>query len=203
MGSQTVSTNIQASASSFQQIIDAIPCTVYVVFPTSTLSYTIQKLLASPCLLLSTHTLTHPVPAAHSHRLFVTDNDFAVSSSPSFSHVGSGDLCGIISIVDSESCHPMCHLSLHHRPVLSLFARIANIPDVDPTQRMRHRRASSSSSKSSHDLSARSRSSSRTSVRLSASPRIIATTADKRNSISSLDAFQWSELVSPRKEEHR
>lgn len=94
------------------------------------------------------------------------------------------------------------------RTVLSLFARIANIPDVDPTRRMRHRRASSSSSQSSHsalsrDLSARSRSSSRTSMRLSASPRIVATTADKRNSISSLDAFQWSELVSPRKEEHK
>ncbi|KAH0835953.1 hypothetical protein J3R83DRAFT_9879 [Lanmaoa asiatica] len=148
--------------------VDKYP--VYVVFPTSTLSYTIQKLLASP-----------------SHRLFVTDNDFSLSS-PSLSSTGSGNLCGIVSIVD----------------ILSLFARIANIPDVDPTQRMRHRRASSSSSQSSRSaLPARSRSSSRTSMRLSASPRIVATTADKRNSISSLDAFQWSELVSPRKEEHR
>jgi len=91
------------------------------------------------------------------------------------------------------------HTSPSH-PVLSLFARIANVPNVDPTQRMRHRRASSSSSSSqssargivrdashsgsfvhSHtrDLSrssrdfARSRSSSRTSMRLSASPHTI------------------------------
>ncbi|KAG6377515.1 hypothetical protein JVT61DRAFT_15323 [Boletus reticuloceps] len=152
--------------------VDKYP--VYIVLPTSTLSYTIQKLLAT-----------------NSHRLFVTDNDLSLSS-PSPSNLGSGNLCGIVSIVD----------------ILSLFARIANIPDVDPTQRMRHRRASSSSSQSSRsalsrDLSARSRSSSRTSMRLSASPRIVATTADKRNSISSLDAFQWSDLVSPRKEEHK
>ncbi|KAF8438202.1 hypothetical protein L210DRAFT_3622160 [Boletus edulis BED1] len=152
--------------------VDKYP--VYIVLPTTTLSYTVQKLLAT-----------------NSHRLFVTDNDLSLSS-PSPSNLGSGNLCGIVSIVD----------------ILSLFARIANIPDVDPTQRMRHRRASSSSSQSSRstlsrDLSARSRSSSRTSMRLSASPRIVATTADKRNSISSLDAFQWSDLVSPRKEEHK
>lgn len=133
---------------------------VYVVLPTSTLSYAIQKLLAT-----------------NSHRLFVTDSDFEPSSSPG-SPMGGG-LCGIVSVVD----------------ILSLFARIANIPNVDPTQRMRHRRASSTSSHSSsrgivrdlslsgsltqtRDLSqssrdfARSRSSSRTSVRLS-SPRII------------------------------
>jgi len=151
--------------------VDKYP--VYVVFPTSTLSYTMQKLLAT-----------------NSHRLFVTDDDFSLPSSPFLSNSGSGNLCGIVSIVD----------------ILSLFALVANIPDVDPTQRMRHRRASSSSSQSStrsgipRDLSVRSRSSSRTSMRLSASPRIVATTADKRSSISSLDAFQWSELVSPRKE---
>ncbi|KIJ61533.1 hypothetical protein HYDPIDRAFT_96311 [Hydnomerulius pinastri MD-312] len=154
--------------------VDKYP--VYVVFPTSTLSYTIQKLLAT-----------------NAHRLFVTDNDFPLSSSPSISNnLGSGSLCGIVSIVD----------------ILSLFARVANIPDVDPTQRMRHRRASSSSSHSSRsglarDLSARSRSSSRTSMRVSASPRIVATNVENRNSISSLDAFQWSELVSPRKEDHK
>lgn len=131
---------------------------VYVVLPTSTLSYAIQKLLAT-----------------NSHRLFVIDSDFEPSSSP-----GSpmGGLCGIVSVVD----------------ILSLFARIANIPNIDPMQRMRHRRASSTSSHSSargivRDLSrsgslaqnlsqssrdfARSRSGSRTSMRLSASPRII------------------------------
>lgn len=136
---------------------------VYVVLPTSTLSYAIQKLLAT-----------------NAHRLFVTDSDFEPSSSPG-SPMGGG-LCGIVSVVD----------------ILSLFARIANVPDVDPTQRMRHRRASSTSSHSSargivrdlarsgslvqvRDLSqssrdfARSRSSSRTSMHLSASPRIIPT----------------------------
>ncbi|KAG2156889.1 uncharacterized protein EDB93DRAFT_1126230 [Suillus bovinus] len=135
---------------------------VYVALPTSTLLYAIQKLLAT-----------------NSHRLFVIDPDFEPSSSPG-SPMGGG-LCGIVSVVD----------------ILSLFALIANVPNVDPTQRMRHRRASSSSSQSSRgiirdlshsgslthtrDLSqssrdfARSRSSSRTSVRLSASPRIIPT----------------------------
>lgn len=132
---------------------------VYVVLPTSTLSYAIQKLLAT-----------------NSHRLFVIDSDFEPSSSPG-SPMGGG-LCGIVSVVD----------------ILSLFARIANIPNVDPMQRVRHRRASSTSSHSSsrgivRDLSrsgslaqnlsqssrdfARSRSGSRTSMRLSASPRII------------------------------
>ncbi|KAH7919305.1 hypothetical protein BV22DRAFT_1041057 [Leucogyrophana mollusca] len=148
--------------------VDKYP--VYVVFPTSTLSYTIQKLLAT-----------------NAHRLFVTD-DASISSSPIS---GGGGLCGIVSTVD----------------ILSLFARVANIPDVDPTQRMRHRRASSSSSHSSRA----SRSNSRTSVRLSASPRIVAIdnprsspmirpvssggSDNPRNSVSSLDAFQWSELV--------
>ena len=53
--------------------------------------------------------------------------------------------------------------------VLSIFARIANIPDVDPTRMQRHRRASSTSSSSSISRSpepynhlARSRSGSRT-----------------------------------------
>ncbi|KAL4072481.1 hypothetical protein V8B97DRAFT_2041132 [Scleroderma yunnanense] len=141
--------------------VDKYP--IYLVFPTSKLSYAIQKLLAT-----------------NAHRLFVTDNDYLLPA-----HTGS--LCGIVSVVD----------------ILSLFAIVANIPDVDPTRRMRHRRASSSSSHSSrsgfcHDFS-RSRSSSRTSLRLSASPRIVASTGDSRNSVPSLDTFQWSELVSPRK----
>lgn len=136
---------------------------VYIVLPTSTLSYTIQKLLAT-----------------NSHRLFVVDPDFEPSSSPG-SPMGGG-LCGIVSVVD----------------ILSFFARIANLPNVDPTQRMRHRRASSSSSSShssrgvivrdlsrslthTRDLSqssrdfARSRSSSKTSIRLSQSPRVTPT----------------------------
>lgn len=110
-----------------------------------------------------------------------------------------GGLCGIVSVVDSASfdfCFHLCIIiPLICHLVLSLFARVANIPNVDPTQRMRHRRASSASSQSgivrdvrrsgsfahtqTRDLSqssrdfARSRSSSRTSIRHSASPRMI------------------------------
>lgn len=129
----------------------------------------------------------HPLPSP------VKEAATSAASSPSLT----------VSPYPPSSRSPSLSVVHPHRSVLSLFARIAHIPDVDPTQRMRHRRASSSSSQSSRDFSARSRSSSRTSMRLSASPRIVATTADKRNSISSLDAFQWSELVSPRKEEHK
>ncbi|EGO03991.1 hypothetical protein SERLA73DRAFT_175702 [Serpula lacrymans var. lacrymans S7.3] len=144
--------------------VDKYP--VYMVMPSSTLSYTTQKLLAT-----------------NAHRLFITNDR---PPSPSSVSGSSGSPCGIVSIVD----------------VLSLFARIANVPDVDPTHRQR-RRASSSSSHSSlsaHDL-ARSRSSSRTSLRLSASPRIKPTGIpgdSHRNSISSLDSFQWAERVPKR-----
>ncbi|KAF8269485.1 hypothetical protein EI94DRAFT_1725127 [Lactarius quietus] len=82
---------------------------VYSVFPSSTLAYTVQKLLAT-----------------NSHRLFVT-SETPGSASPSA--CTRGNLSGVVSIGD----------------ILSLFARIANIPDVDPG-RMRHRRASSTSS---------------------------------------------------------
>lgn len=144
---------------------------IYLVFPTNKLLFAIQKLLAT-----------------NAHRLFVTDNDYLPPAAYPVSSTGS--LCGIVSIVD----------------ILSLFAIIANVPDVDPTKRMRQRRASSSSSQSSrsglisHDFT-RSRSNSRASLRLSASPRIVATSGDTRNSISNLDTFQWSELVSPRRVE--
>ncbi|KAI0266126.1 hypothetical protein BC834DRAFT_824223 [Gloeopeniophorella convolvens] len=83
---------------------------VYSVFPSSTLAYTVQKLLAT-----------------NAHRLFVTSE---TSGSASPSAVMRGNLCGVVSIGD----------------ILSLFARIANIPDVDPARMQRHRRASSASS---------------------------------------------------------
>lgn len=111
-----------------------------------------------------------------------------------------GGLCGIVSVVDSAYFVPRISRSflMPNHVVLSFFARIANLPNVDPTQRMRHRRASSSSSSShssrvmivrdlsrsltqTRDLSqssrdfARSRSSSKTSIRLSQSPRVIPT----------------------------
>jgi len=88
--------------------------------------------------------------ATNSHHLFITD-DFPNSPSPTNS---PNSLSGIISTVD----------------ILSLFAVIANIPDVDPTQMQRQRRASSSSTtSSSSSLSSprdfvRSRSSSRASA---------------------------------------
>ncbi|TFK87552.1 hypothetical protein K466DRAFT_662933 [Polyporus arcularius HHB13444] len=89
--------------------------------------------------------------ATNAHRVFVTEES-PMSSSPSFSAIPN-NLCGIVSVVD----------------VLSLFARIANITDVDPTRMQRHRRASSTSSsdsrppRSSGDF-VRSRSNSRTSL---------------------------------------
>ncbi|CCM06016.1 uncharacterized protein FIBRA_08260 [Fibroporia radiculosa] len=144
--------------------IDKYP--VYSVSPSSTLFYTMKKLLAT-----------------ESHRLFVTDD--SPTSSPTFPPTSTGNLSGIVSTVD----------------VLSLFARVANLPDVDPTRMQRHRRASSASgSSSSHSsdqssFGMRSRSSSRTSPgRLSVSageggPRSL------RNSVSSLESFQWADRV--------
>jgi len=55
---------------------------VYSVFPTSTLSYTIQKLLAT-----------------NAHRLFVT-KDVSMIPSPNSAQNSSGNLSGIVSIVD-------------------------------------------------------------------------------------------------------
>ncbi|KAI0252538.1 hypothetical protein BJV78DRAFT_1124610 [Lactifluus subvellereus] len=86
---------------------------VYSVFPSSTLTYTIQKLLAT-----------------NSHRLFVISEPPG-SASPSAG--GRGNLSGLVSIGD----------------ILSLFARVANIPNVDPGRMQRHRRASSASSQGS------------------------------------------------------
>lgn len=76
------------------------------------------------------HTPRSPAPhacPANSHRLFVSDD--AAPSPPQ--HAAS--LSGVVSIVD----------------VLSIFARLARLPDVDPTAMQRHRRASSTSSASS------------------------------------------------------
>ncbi|KAH9836090.1 uncharacterized protein C8Q71DRAFT_65608 [Rhodofomes roseus] len=150
--------------------VDKFP--VYSVSPSSTLYYTMQKLLATS-----------------SHRLFVTD-DAALSSS-TFPPTSAGNLTGIVSTVD----------------VLSLFARIANLPDIDPTRMQRHRRASSASSNSNSSGSrssgrssfsfgtgsARSRSSSRTSLgRLSFSGGTGIPSTDGKT-------FQWAERVSPGK----
>ncbi|KAI0070841.1 hypothetical protein K474DRAFT_1607926 [Panus rudis PR-1116 ss-1] len=142
--------------------VDKYP--VYSVLPSSTLLYTIQKLIAT-----------------RAHRLFVTDESQILS--PSSLSSTSGNLSGIVSIVD----------------ILSLFARIANLPDVDPTRMQRHRRASSTSTSSSLSKSplnhssdqalVRSRSNSRASFqRRSAGDSL-------RNSVSSLESFQWADRV--------
>jgi hypothetical protein len=55
-----------------------------------------------------------PSPAANSHRLFVTDDDFSLPSSPFLSNSGSGNLCGIVSIVDSESLFSQFRLDPHY-----------------------------------------------------------------------------------------
>lgn len=99
---------------------------------------------------------------ANTHRVFVT------AESPSSGVAAKGNLSGIVSIVDSKSGSSQlsspslpslrtspptfadCLLSfLFRRTVLSLFARVANLPDVDPGKMKRHRRASSVSSQSS------------------------------------------------------
>jgi len=127
---------------------------VFSVSPTSSLIYTMQKILAT-----------------NAHRLFVT-GDISGPIQPVLTAVSSGNICGIVSVVD----------------ILSLFARLANITDVDPTRMQRRRRASSSSSASgqSERDPGRSRSSSRTSVR-----RLSAVDL-KRHSTSNMDTFQWS-----------
>ncbi|KAG7448530.1 uncharacterized protein BT62DRAFT_985826 [Guyanagaster necrorhizus] len=113
---------------------------VYSVLPTNSMLYTIQKLLAT-----------------NAHRLFVTQDSSSGVSSPVVSYITSGNLSGIVSIVD----------------ILSIFGRMANIEDVDPKLMQRHRRASSSASSHSSlsDELSRSRPSSRTSVRRTLSLR--------------------------------
>ncbi|KAI8974861.1 hypothetical protein BD414DRAFT_176699 [Trametes punicea] len=109
--------------------------------------------------------------ATNAHRVFVTEES-PMSSSPSFSSIVQTNLCGIVSVVD----------------VLSYFARLANVPGVDPTRMQRHRRASSTSSndsfRSSGSFAARSRSSSRTSLQ-------------RLGSVGSLEGFQmrWADRV--------
>ncbi|KAI0754153.1 hypothetical protein C8Q80DRAFT_1137196 [Daedaleopsis nitida] len=114
--------------------------------------------------------------ATNAHRVFVTEESPITGSPSGFS---AANLCGIVSVVD----------------VLSLFARLANIPDVDPTRMQRHRRASSTSSSEGprspprHNGSGdivRSRSSSRTSLQ-----RRVGSVG----SFEGLQAPRWAERV--------
>jgi hypothetical protein len=113
--------------------------------------------------------------SANAHRLFVTRESSGSTSPviPSF----RGNLSGIVSIVDSSflsifgKSNPLSKIPCI---VLSLFAQLAKLPDIDPQRMQRHRRASSASSTSSrseHDL-IRSRSSSRTSTKQGVAARL-------------------------------
>jgi len=146
--------------------VDQYP--VYFVLPSSSLSYTIQKLLAT-----------------NAHRLFVARSP-SRAASPGLSLGSVGNLTGIVSVVD----------------ILSLFARLAHISDIDPARMQRHRRASSASSQSSKVDLARSRSGSRTSITNSPILRPVnpSTGESVRNSVSSIESFQWTERVAGKKE---
>ncbi|KAH6917799.1 hypothetical protein BKA70DRAFT_1415845 [Coprinopsis sp. MPI-PUGE-AT-0042] len=93
--------------------------------------------------------------ATNAHRVFVARE--STLSSPILGPSAMGNLCGIVSIVD----------------ILALFAKLAGIRNVDPTEMQRHRRQSSSSSHSSGSRGsvARSRSNS---VNIRRSPSVIA-----------------------------
>ena len=134
-----------------------------------------EKILASE--LLSAYSIAvnpYFIKLANAHRVFVTKESAKASAvmSPS-SH---SNLTGIVSIVDSvflrsppkKKLNTLFSFFYFWRTVLSLFARIAKIPNIDPTQKQRHRRASSAST-SDRSLS---RSSSTTSIRQS--PNILA-----------------------------
>lgn len=102
---------------------------------------------------------------ANAHRVFVTRDSLPASPTT----LSSGNLTGIVSIVDSQYRYQVAVypnlLTLPLLLVLSLFARLAKVPGVDPTRMQRHRRASSASSQSSTsdpDFINRSRSNSRT-----------------------------------------
>lgn len=101
--------------------------------------------------------------ATNAHRVFVARE--STMSSPILGPAAVGNLCGIVSIVD----------------ILALFAKLAGITNVDPTEMQRHRRQSSSSSVSSNPI-ARSRSNS---VNIRRSPSVIALSP---NGISPLDS---------------
>ncbi|KAG1831957.1 hypothetical protein DFJ58DRAFT_823567 [Suillus subalutaceus] len=136
---------------------------VYVVLPTSTLSYAIQKLLAT-----------------NSHRLFVTDSDFEPSSSPG-SPMGGG-LCGIVSIVDILSLFALIAnvpdvdptQRMRHRRASSTSSHSSSLSIVRDLARSGSLAQTLDLSQSSRDF-ARSRSGSRTSMVLSQSPRMIPT----------------------------
>ncbi|KAJ2914433.1 hypothetical protein MD484_g5962, partial [Candolleomyces efflorescens] len=112
--------------------------------------------------------------ATNAHRLFVTRE--STLSSPVLGPSAQGNLCGIASVVD----------------MLSLFAHLANVEDVDPTEMQKHRRRSSTSSRTSDQQRfIRSRSSSKSSVRQS--PSVIAASP---TDMTRIDALSLDDLIS-------
>lgn len=136
------------------------------------------------------------ISPANSHRVFVTHE--STPGSPSMTPAVSSNLTGIVSVVDStfDSFQlPWTNITNPYFLVLSLFARCAKVPNVDPTHMQRHRRASSASSQlSDRELFSRSRSNSRTSVH-QRSPMIMASSP---SGISVLDgASRGSVIIEP------
>jgi hypothetical protein len=136
---------------------------VYSVTPDSTLAYTVQKLIASkPVHVRFSQELTGLIEA-NSHRLFVTD---PLPGNTSPMSAALDNLCGVVSIVDSEHIAPLLSCTCLSIAVLALLARAANVPGVDPLEAQTRRRMSTSSSRSS---SSRSSSLSSTRVRVNSS----------------------------------
>lgn len=102
MDLQMVLTNIQVwLVDSIQILLPVSLTTVYSVVPSSLLSYTINKLLASMPSSLSPTLIQADSSTANSHRVFVTHE--STPGSPTMSSVVSSHLTGIVSVVDSAS----------------------------------------------------------------------------------------------------
>jgi hypothetical protein len=104
--------------------------TVYSVFPSTTLAFTIQKLLASTYigLLCVDHYSVHIL--ANSHRLFVI-SDTPGSASPSAGV--RGNLSGIVSIVDSKKAP---HVLISGTSLLTLDCQSSHFLLASPTSPM-------------------------------------------------------------------
>ncbi|KAH7099682.1 hypothetical protein BKA62DRAFT_283016 [Auriculariales sp. MPI-PUGE-AT-0066] len=147
--------------------IDKFP--VYSVIPTSSLTYCMQKLLAT-----------------RAHRVFITD-DPSCPPSPPVTFAGLPSSPAKANALDSPTTPPMSFATLGNLrgvvsvlDVLSIFARLLGLSDVDPGHAGRHRRASSASIRSRRSRS--SPHSSRSSLSLSHSQSL--TGADLQRTLS-------------------
>jgi len=90
---------------------------------------------------------------ANAHRVFITDESIPSPSPPGSGSVSS-NVRGVISVVDGNYFFSdRRNLWTHTHLVLSIFARYAGIPNVDPSRIHRHRRRKSSSASSSNSRS--------------------------------------------------